>query len=141
VSETELVKTIVLRAPRERVWAFLTQPDLLARWFYEGNGSLQAGEKFELVRENPETDDPRMLWGEVLDAEEPERLIHTFRYHGQAQGLESQVEWTLETLPGGTKLTMVHRFSSDSDADLWEELKDTDTGWDEHLFRLRSVFS
>jgi len=141
MTDITLVKTIILRAPPERVWEFLTEPELLARWFHEGNTALRAGEPFELLRENPVTDDPRMLWGEVLEAEKPKRLLHTFRYHGQAEGLESQVEWTLESLFGGTKLTLTHKNSATSAEDVWVEAKDTDSGWDEYLFRLRSVFS
>ena len=141
MSDITLIKTIILRAPPERVWEFLTEPDLLARWFYESNSTLKEGASFELIRENPVTDDPRMLWGDVLKTENPKRLVHTFRYHGQAEELDSQVEWTLEAVFGGTKLTLVHRNSAASAEAVWIEAKDTDIGWDEHLFRLRSIFS
>ncbi len=140
MTDIKLVKTILLRASRERVWEFLTEPDLLARWFHEAKQTLRPGRSFELLRENPVTDDPRMLWGEVLEADHPERLVHTFTYHGQVEGMRSVVEWTLEELAGGTKLTMVHTCSNASPSDLWAESKDTDRGWDEHLSRLRNVF-
>jgi len=140
VTEVRLVKTIIIRASRERVWAYLTEPDLLARWFHEGVDILRAGAPYALNRENPVTDDTRMLWGEVREAVRPERLVYTFTYHGQAEGMESLVEWTLEELSGGTKLTLVHTNSNASSEDLWNEAKDTDRGWDEHLTRLRNVF-
>lgn len=82
-----------------------------------------------------------MLWGEVLEAVKPERLVYTFRYHGQQDGLDSRVEWTLEELSGGTKLTLVHRCAGDAAEEIWKESKDTDAGWDDHLVRLRSVFA
>jgi len=141
MTELKIVKTILIRAPRERVWAFLTEKDLLARWFHEGAMDLSAGQPFELVRENPVTDDPRMLWGDVLEADKPTRLVHTFRYHGQTDELKSTVEWTLEELSGGTKLTLVHTCSNASEAELWDEARGTDSGWDEHLTRLRCVFN
>jgi len=140
MTEVKIVKTILIRASRERVWAFLTEADLLARWFHEGNSNLREGQPFELVRENPVTDDPRMLWGDVLEARRPEKLVHTFRYHSQVKGMESTVEWTLEALAGGTKLTLVHTCSKATADELWDEAKDTDSGWDEHLARLRNVF-
>jgi len=139
--EIILVKTIIIRADRERVWEYLTQPDLLARWFHEGTGALQQGQPFELLRENPVTDDPRMLWGEVIIAKAPEKLVHSFCYHGQAEGLDSRVVWELEQLSGGTKVTLTHTNKSASEEDLWNEVKDTDSGWDEYLSRLRSVFA
>lgn len=138
--EIKMVKTIFVRASRERVWSFLTEPDLLARWFHEGQAKLVAGQPYALIRENPVTDDPRLLWGDVLEAIFPERLVYTFTYEGQVRGIESIVEWTLTEQAGGTQLTLTHTNANALPEELWKEAKGSDQGWDEHLARLRGVF-
>lgn len=141
MTEITLVKTIILRAPPERVWDFLTEPNLIARWFHEGESTLTAGQPYSLVRENPVSDDPRMVWGDVLEAVRPERLVYSFTYHSQPEALDGTVTWELEPLPGGTKLTLTHTSTGGTPEELWDEAKGTDSGWDEHLTRLRAVFA
>ena len=139
--DVSLVKTVILRAPKERVWAFLCEPDLLARWFHEAQAPLRAGHPFALIRENPVSDDPRLVWGDVLLAEPPDHLVHTFHYHGQHEDIQSRVEWTLETLSDATKLTLTHRCTNASPDALCNEIKALDGGWDSHLVRLRTIFA
>jgi uncharacterized protein YndB with AHSA1/START domain len=47
-----MVKTIYLKAPRERVWAYLTDADKLARWFHEADTALEVGQDYALMSDN-----------------------------------------------------------------------------------------
>ena len=46
MSEPMIVKTIFLNASAEKVWRYLTEKDLLARWFHETDRDLDAGAAF-----------------------------------------------------------------------------------------------
>ncbi len=140
MTEAKLVKTIYLDAPRARVWTYLTEPEKLARWFHEGRETMKAGSDYALLRENPDAEDKRLLWGDVLETDEPNRLVYTFSYHGGPKAA-SVVEWTLTDLADGTVLTMTHTFDAVEADRVISEMKGTDRGWDEHLTRLRNLIN
>ena len=139
MTEVKTVKTVFLRAPRERVWAFLTQPELLERWFHIAESPMQEGKPYALLASNPKTDDPRMVWGDVLVAEEPTKLAYTFTHHGSPDGYKGHVEFVLSDFAGGTQLTLTHTHKNLPESALWGEVGGTDVGWDEHLTKLREV--
>ncbi len=138
MTDAKLVKTIFLNAPRERVWAYLTEADKLARWFHEGQNDLKAGEDYALLSEHRDRDDPRLVWGKVLEANKPNKLVYTFSYKG-APDRDSLVEWILTEVAGGTQLTMTHTYDDVPADRLADEIGGTDKGWDGHLTRLRSL--
>lgn len=141
MTDIKVVKTVFLRAPRERVWDYLTQPELLARWFYLTEAPMKEGQPYSMLRENPQTDDPRMLWGNVVVADRPKKLAYTFVHHGIPEGYKGIVEFELSEFAGGTQLILTHAHIDVPDDALWSEVSGTDVGWDEHLFRLRHVFN
>jgi len=71
-TETITVDQFIPRLP-ERVWAAITTPDELAKWWVPGDIAAVVGHRF--VLEMPG-------WGdvpcEVLEVVEHERLVHTF---------------------------------------------------------------
>jgi uncharacterized protein YndB with AHSA1/START domain len=92
--------------PPARVWAALTQPELHAKWWAQGDVRAEVGHRFELDMGQ---------WGkqacEVL-AVEPQRLLsYTF-----APGtLDTTITWKLEPDGDGTRLTLIHEgFDLDS---------------------------
>lgn len=138
MTELNIVKTIFLKAPREHVWKFLTDPQKLALWFHEGAGELTEGGDWALLTNSVDKEGERMCWGAVIKMNPPELLIHTFT-HPHLNGVETTCEWQLANVENGTVLTLIHSG--------WEKIKDGafgmaanhDTGWDEHFIRLRRV--
>ena len=76
MTDPVLRKTIFLRATREEVWAFLTEPDKLAKWFHAPKVPLAEGQPLELFGT---TSGDLLIWGEVREARAPEYLEHTFK--------------------------------------------------------------
>ena len=85
--------------PPAAVWAALTKPDLLARWWAAGDIAPTVGHRFTL---------DMGAWGqqqcEVLEAVPESRLSYLF-----AEGsLDTTVTWELEPHDGGTLLRLEH---------------------------------
>ncbi|MSU88087.1 SRPBCC domain-containing protein [Rhodobacteraceae bacterium 2CG4] len=129
----DLVKTIFIEASPQVVWDYLTRAEHLAKWFQETAEDLAPGASYTMVR-----DGERVLWGEVLDWQPPERLVTTFTV-GPMEGRSSTVEWVLEPVVHGTRLTLTHRGVVPADAQQLPLLAHLDIGWDKHLARLREA--
>ena len=85
--------------PPASVWRALTEPELLARWWAEGDIKPVVGHRFTL---------DMGVWGaqecEILDVE-PERLL---RYTFAERSLGSTITWRLEPEGAGTRLFLEH---------------------------------
>ncbi|MGZ4657801.1 MAG: SRPBCC family protein [Blastococcus sp.] len=83
-------------APRERVWAALTEPDLLARWWVGGDIAPIVGHRFTLQMGQ---------WGEIpcemVEVREPELLVYTFN-------TSWTLTWELVAEGNGTRLLLEH---------------------------------
>jgi uncharacterized protein YndB with AHSA1/START domain len=83
-------------APRERVWAALTHPDLLARWWVPGDIAPVVGHRF-VLQMGP--------WGEIpcemVEVREPELLVYTFN-------TSWRLAWQLVAEGAGTRLLLEH---------------------------------
>ena len=107
-------------APPEDVWAALTRPDQLARWWTAGDVAPVVGHRFELGAPG------EGAMCEVLLAEAPHRL----RVH---LGDRWPMDWRLDRLATGTRVRLEH---SGFDLEVAEDL-DTyvtlRTAWPRHL--------
>lgn len=136
MTEITLVKTIILKAAPQKVFTYLTKASLLEKWFHEGREDFVGGKAYALMsKEHP---GEKLCWGEVLEMEAPNRLVYTFT-HTMLAGHETRVTFDLEPCAGGTKLTLTHEGLGDGPADALNMLSSHDTGWDEHMARLREV--
>jgi uncharacterized protein YndB with AHSA1/START domain len=83
-------------APPERVWAALTEPDLLARWWVPGDIAPIAGHRFTLQMGQ---------WGEIpcemVEVREPELLVYAFN-------TSWTLTWRLVAEGNGTRLLLEH---------------------------------
>ncbi|MEM9575432.1 MAG: SRPBCC domain-containing protein [Pseudomonadota bacterium] len=129
-----LRKTIFLRATRDEVWAFLAEPDKLARWFHAPKAPLKQGDKLELF--GTESGD-LLIWGDVLVARKPEYLEYTFTVKPMGDAT-SLVKWTLTEVPGGTKLILEHE-GLPAGADAFDLILALDNGWDKHFVQMREA--
>ncbi len=129
-----LSKTIFLRASRDEVWAFLTEPDKLAKWFHAPKATLKQGDKLELF--GTESGD-LLIWGDVLAARRPEYLEYTFTVKPMGDA-KSLVKWTLSEMPGGTKLSLEHE-GLPASAEAFDLILALDNGWDKHFIQMREA--
>jgi uncharacterized protein YndB with AHSA1/START domain len=130
---TTLHKSIMLAAPRDTVWAYLTQPDKLALWFHAPKVPLTAGARLEMF--GTESGD-LLIWGKVITARAPEYLEYTFTVKPMGDAV-SVVKWTLDAVDGGTRLSLEHEGLPEGAASFGLMMA-LDKGWDDHLARMRS---
>ncbi|GFE49154.1 hypothetical protein So717_09070 [Roseobacter cerasinus] len=129
-----LRKTIFLKATRAEVWAFLTEPEHLAKWFHPPKQALTEGQRLEM---HGATSGDLLIWGEVKVARPPEYLEHTFSVKPMGDAV-SLVKWTLSEVTGGTQLSLEHS-GLPATAEGFGVVLSLDKGWDEHLGQMRAV--
>ena len=111
-STDAIVRTILLRAPRARVWRALTDAREFGTWFgvkVDGTFAFGARMRGAITHKGYE----HLTWEITIERMEPERLF-SWRWHpaavepGVDYGAEptTLVEFTLEEVSEGTRLTM-----------------------------------
>ncbi len=136
MTPTILHKSIFLRADRDTVWAYLTEPEFLARWFHKPEHRLSKGARLEMFgRDSGEL----LIWGEVREARAPEYLEYTFTVKPMGDAV-SVVKWTLDAVEGGTKLSLAHE-GLPQQAEAFDLILALDKGWDSHLGELRGAIN
>jgi len=114
-SARELLKierSVVLRAPRARVWRALTRAEEFARWFnVTMEGDFTPGGR--VTMESKETAYVGLRFPLFVQRMEPEHLFSWRWYPGSALPADedptkqTEVVFTLEEVPEGTRLTVV----------------------------------
>jgi uncharacterized protein YndB with AHSA1/START domain len=95
--------TYDLAASRDRVWRALTEPALLERWLMPNDIAPTVGHRFTF-RTAPAPGFDGVVHCEVVEADEPRRLVYTWR----GGPIETIVTWILEDTPaGGTRLSLI----------------------------------
>ena len=92
--------------PPERVWRALTDSRALAQWLMPNDFEPRVGHKFQF-NVGPQWGWRGFVDCEVLEVEEPRRLSYT--WVGDPKHPPMVVTWTLEPIPGGTRLVLQHR--------------------------------
>ncbi|MEM9170826.1 MAG: SRPBCC domain-containing protein [Pseudomonadota bacterium] len=133
-----LTKTIILAAPPAHVWKFLTEKERLATWFHAGATDFAAGGAYAVLSNTYGREGEKVVWGEILTFDPPNRLVHTFTHNGLGD-VKTTCTWTLAPIDGGTLLTLVHSGFEQLADGARAAGGDHDKGWDEHFVRLRAV--
>lgn len=113
MNSDRIEKTVVLKAPRSRVWRALTSADEFGSWFgARMDGPFVAGERAIGRITVPNYDHLNIEL--VIDRIEPERLF-SYRWHPYA--VEANVDYSSEPMtlvefhladdPGGVRLTVI----------------------------------
>ncbi|WP_416405051.1 SRPBCC family protein [Arthrobacter sp. LFS091] len=116
--------------PQDAVWAALTKPDLLARWWAPGDIAPVVGHRFTMDMGG---------WGqqpcEVLTVEPGTSISFSF-----AEGtLDTTITWKLETVDAGTTLYFEHAgFNLDSPMGR-QAIEGMGNGWPGLLTRIDQV--
>jgi uncharacterized protein YndB with AHSA1/START domain len=93
-------RSVLLDAPPDEVWEALTDATLLCEWLAP-EVELDPREGGELVCRFADGEERR---GEIAVVEEAERLAFTWH---REEGGECWVEWTLDAVAEGTRLTVI----------------------------------
>ncbi len=139
-----ITKSIFLKAPREVVWAFLTEKEKLALWFNPAEADLALGAEYALLGPDKDGNAEKICWGEVLEMEKPTRLVYSFTVKPLA-GAMTKVTWDLQDVTvgtnlKGTKLSLTHEGISEAAGEAaMGLLLALDAGWDAHLLDLRQA--
>lgn len=117
-TETVVVEQFIA-APPSRVWAALTRPDMLAKWWASGDIAPEVGHSFVMDMEK---------WGgvscRVLESEPEKRFVYSFG--------DWTLTWILEGRTDGTLLRLEHsgfdldkqgdRFAYDNMSEGWRSI-------------------
>jgi uncharacterized protein YndB with AHSA1/START domain len=105
------VYAVFIRATPEQIWDAITKPEFTTRYFYGSavDSTFEPGSPYTGWATDPKQ---QLVDGEVLEADPPRLLRHTWRALYDPETAEepySRVTWELEPQEGGvTKLTVVH---------------------------------
>jgi uncharacterized protein YndB with AHSA1/START domain len=125
-----------INAPAAKVWAAITQPELMMQWWGPDAGptlraeaDVRPGGRFSVAFRllNGEEHNPTGVYQEVI----PEKkLVFTWDLPGTLER-ESLVTFLLEPIDGGTRLTLLHEHLPDEEA-----RKSHEQGWNGLLDKL-----
>ncbi len=136
MNNSTIHKTAFFAAPRETLWAFLTEADKLGLWYHPARKDLKKNEDYELYPADAD-DGSAMIWGSVLDWQPVSKLVYTFNIP-PFNGVKTTVTWQLEESHGGSLLVLTHEGLSGMEESPLGLLMALDGGWDEHIGKLRT---
>jgi len=132
---TRQIYEVFIRTTPEKLWQALTDPAFTRRYFHETavTSSLKPGEPIAWVL----PDGKKAVDGEVIEADPPRRLVHTWvvHYNPALSHERSRVTWLIEKRGGACKLTAIHDLES---APLTAKNVGTD-GWSVVLSGLKTL--
>ncbi len=112
MSEFKHVYEVYIAAAPERVWAALTESELTKQYYYGNTVESDWTPGSPMVYRNP--DGSEAIQCEVVEADPPRRLVHTFVFPGTDES-PSRCTWTIEERGAATLLTLVHdRFDGET---------------------------
>jgi uncharacterized protein YndB with AHSA1/START domain len=125
-------RKMTFELPREVVWAAITDPEQIGRWFgTSAELDLRPGGEGSFYWEHLDVTTPVT----VEAVEPPARFAYRWEPGGVSQGGPTTlVEFRLEEIPGGTRLTLIESGFSQFGPESWQG---NELGWDAELGDLR----
>ncbi len=129
-----------LKSPIERVWQALTDPVLLSRWtlFQTDDFRPVVGHRFQF-RSDPVPGWTGIIDCEVLEVEEPRRLVYTWVGGPETMVVHTTVVWTLAQAEGG--VTRLHLEQSGFRSEAKQAIGGARYGWTRMFERLESLLA
>lgn len=140
----KIVKSVIIRAPRSRVWKALTSSQEFAQWF-----RVKTEDQFRTgARVNMETTYPgyegQKFWADVVEMEPEHRFAWQWHPGGKAAGpvppeeKPTTVLFVLEEVEGGTRVTVTESgFDQVSLARRAKALESNTHGWEIQMQNIR----
>lgn len=127
---TVIRKELSIGAPRETVWGYLEDPDLLAAWLMRNNFSGRVGERFQFFA-RPSGDWDGVLNCRLLEMDRPNKIAFTW----DANDIEGETVVTIELAEEGegTRLRLIHANFEHAKRDVGAIVRRHDEGWEDHL--------
>ncbi len=109
--EKEIRQKWFFTSSPQRVWEFLTKPELLAEWLMENDFKPEVGHQFRFrAKPGVRVGFDGNIYCQVLEIVPFKKLSYTWK-GGPGNGkiaLDSVVTWTLAEKSGGTEVLLVH---------------------------------
>jgi len=141
-SSDRIEKTVLVRAPRERVWRALTDAREFGGWFgVDVAGAFAPGARLDMTVTARHPDHEGLAFPVQVERMEAPRLL-TWRWHPGAVLPEPEavtepmtlVEFRLEEVPDGTRVTVVETgFDAISLPRRARAFEENDRGWTEQV--------
>lgn len=138
VGEGQVLVRVEIAAPPERVFRALSSPEIVHWWVRPGvfntaewTGEVRVGGRWRasgLFRGEAYATE-----GEFLEVDPPRRLVHTWHGVG-APGAPTTVEYVLEGIDGGTRITLRHSGFTSREASA-----NFGVGWETSFERLAEI--
>jgi uncharacterized protein YndB with AHSA1/START domain/DNA-binding transcriptional ArsR family regulator len=99
------VYEVYIRATPDDVWRALTDPELTKQYYYDNTVESDWKPGSPMVYRNP--DGTEAIQCEVVEADAPRRLVHTFYFPGTDES-PSRCTWSIEARGAATLLILTH---------------------------------
>jgi uncharacterized protein YndB with AHSA1/START domain len=135
---TTTVEPIVLRietgAAPGRAWAYLTDPELVARWFADASPVGELGERYRI-----DFGDGSVVEGRIVELEPGRAFAHEWAWQDDEPGHPTVVRWrVVPTEAGGSRIDLVHEGWTEAGAD--DAIRDDhEAYWSGYLDDLRDL--
>ncbi len=114
-SETTLRISRTFAAPRARVYAAWTTPEMLLKWWRVmptwgtpiADADLRVGGKYRLGMQDPDKPEPHVVVGTFREIKEAEKLVYTWSWEG-SDAQETLVTVEFLDRDGGTEVMLTH---------------------------------
>lgn len=123
-------KEIAIDAPRQIVWRYLQEPDLLAAWLMRNDFRAEEGREFRFFAK-PAGEWDGIVHCRVTELDPPNRL--SFTWSANDIGAETLVTIELTEEDRRTRLRLIHTNFEDAPGDVEEIVRRHDGGWADHL--------
>ena len=130
------VYEIYIRATPERVWQALTDSDLVKRYYFGSVIDSDFRPGSPIVYKQPDTG--RIdIEGEVIEADPPRRLVHTFavRWDADVNDPPTRVAWEITPMGDACRLSVTHDGFTEENA----TFESTKGGWPVILSGLKTL--
>jgi len=127
---TVIKKEITVNAPRDTVWRYFENPDLLAAWLMRNNFSGKLDEEFQFFAQ-PTNDWDGVLHCRLVEFDPPEKLAYTW----DANDINGDTLVTIELIEEAenTRIRLFHSNFENAAADIEPIVRRHEAGWTDHL--------
>lgn len=129
-----IVLTVESPASPELAWSYLTDPELVARWFAEASPLGAPGDRYRI-----DFGDGSVVEGRITVVEPGRRFEHEWAWLDDTAPGQTLVRWEVTAIPGGgARIALVHEGWDEAGAD--DAIRDDhEAYWSGYLDDLRDL--